>query len=241
MSLIKLEEGVYYYPYDDRYLRPNLFYIKGEKKSWAIDGGNTEEHRLDFFQAIEDEGFPLPEKIILTHCHWDHSFGVKGFAGEVISTLESKLRLDNFRKYEWNKKSLLEMTKKGYMSKFSYLFMRKVYREKEIHIPKVDRIYKDRHGEDLGGIHLEIIKTMNPHCEDSFLLWIPERGVLIIGDADYPSYENNVAHYDFKKTMAFCDLVEGIPFEIYCGSHKDPINRKEALVNLMDLRKNARG
>lgn len=236
MSLIEITKDIYYYPFDDKYLRPNLFYIRGDKKSIAVDAGNSKMHRNDFFEELEKFKFDEPEAIVLTHCHWDHTLGLDGYQGQSIATRISKERLAEFHEYSWCKDNLKEITKKGFMTKFSYLFMRKVYRNDPIIIPVISESYTDHKRIDLGNFEVHLIQMKNPHSENSTVIWIPERKVVIIGDSDYPSYRNNVAFYDKEKTLAFCEEIESLPFEYYCGSHIEPLNRTEGLEKLEELR-----
>ncbi|MDO5649877.1 MAG: MBL fold metallo-hydrolase [Gallicola sp.] len=237
MSLIKIEEGTYYYPFDDRYLRPSLFYIQGSRKSLAVDAGNSKMHREDFFKELQKNRLREPDIIVLTHCHWDHTLGLHDYKGLSFATRQSKDRLAEFKEYTWTKDSLIEMTKKGFMSKFSYLFMRKVYRNHPIVIPEIQEVYGEKMDIDLGGRTVRLIKTKTPHCEDATILWMPEEKIVIVGDGDYPSYKNNIEFYDTERTVSFCDRIEKLPFEYYCGSHKRPLNRKEGLRTLEELRK----
>lgn len=237
MSLIEITKDIYYYPFDDKYLRPNLFYIRGDKKSIAVDAGNSKMHRNDFFEELEKFKFDEPEAIVLTHCHWDHTLGLDGYQGQSIATRISKERLAEFRDYSWSKDNLKEITKKGFMTKFSYLYMRKVYRNNPIIIPEIKSSYENEKVFDLGNLRVHLLETKNPHSEDSTVIWIPERKVVIIGDSDYPSYKDNAAFFDQEKTVTYCEELEKLPFEYYCGSHIEPLNRTEGLKKLEELRK----
>lgn len=239
MSLIEITKDIYYYPFDDKYLRPNLFYIRGDKKSIAVDAGNSKMHRNDFFEELEKFKFDEPEAIVLTHCHWDHTLGLHDYTGDSIATKISKERLAEFQNYSWSKDNLKEITKKGFMTKFSYLFMRKVYRNDPIIIPEIRIGFEKQKVIDLGNLQVYLKETKNPHSEDSTVVWIPERKVVIIGDSDYPSYSDNVAFFDKEKTLSYCREIEELPFEYYCGSHIEPLNRREAMEKLQELRNQA--
>lgn len=80
----------------------------------------------------------------------------------LFATRESKDRLAEFKEYTWTKDSLIEMTKKGFMSKFTYLFMRKVYRNHPIVIPEIKEVYGKELDIDLGGRTVRLIKTKHP-------------------------------------------------------------------------------
>ena len=76
MKLERLTERIWVYPYEEERDRPNLNYIRGDRWSLAVDAGHSESHVREFYQALEDEGLPMPELTVLTHWHWDHTFGM---------------------------------------------------------------------------------------------------------------------------------------------------------------------
>ena len=67
MRLERLSERVWVFPYEERRDRPNLCYIKGDNWSIAVDAGHSADHVMEFYKAIEEEGFPLPKLTVLTH------------------------------------------------------------------------------------------------------------------------------------------------------------------------------
>ena len=76
MKLIQVTDRVWYYPLDDTKDRPILGYIRGDHFSVAVDAGHSAEHVREFYAAIEAEGLPLPALTVITHWHWDHTFGM---------------------------------------------------------------------------------------------------------------------------------------------------------------------
>ena len=236
MELKALTKDVFYLPFNESFLRPNLFYIKGKDKGLGIDAGNSPMHRKDFFKAIENRGFPLPETIVLTHCHWDHSCGVAGFEGQVLATEESKKCLQAYEGQVWDKKGLLERKKSKELSRYSYLFMRKEYRDKVIYPGRVDNTYTGSLEMDLGEKIVNLIEVVTPHSEKSTLVWIPEDQVLIVGDADHPDYDGYEENYEGRKTKLFLQTLEKIPFQYYCPAHLDPMDRQEARARLEEIR-----
>ena len=76
MKLERLTDRIWYYPYEEYRDRPNLGYIRGDKWSLAIDAGHSDEHVAEFYAALEEEGLPLPDLTVITHWHWDHTFGM---------------------------------------------------------------------------------------------------------------------------------------------------------------------
>ena len=92
-KLIRTTDRVYYYPFDDTKDRPILGYIRGDEFSVAVDAGHSAEHVADFYAAIEEEGLPLPEVTVITHWHWDHTFGMHAVAGKTVASRRTQAHL----------------------------------------------------------------------------------------------------------------------------------------------------
>lgn len=87
--LTQISPDIYILPFDSHRDRPNLGYIHGEKYSVLVDAGNSEAHLTAMLVAIEETGLPAPKIALITHWHWDHTFGMHAFPGTTI--LISKL------------------------------------------------------------------------------------------------------------------------------------------------------
>ena len=86
MKLNRLTERVWVFPYEEERDRPNLGYIRGDRWSLAADAGHSEAHVKEFYKALEEEGLPLPRITVLTHWHWDHTFGMHAVHGLCLAT-----------------------------------------------------------------------------------------------------------------------------------------------------------
>lgn len=75
-ELVRVTERIWYYPYEKERDRPILGYIKGDHYSVAVDAGHSETHTKEFYEALHNKGLPYPKFTILTHWHWDHTFGM---------------------------------------------------------------------------------------------------------------------------------------------------------------------
>ena len=76
MELIKITDRISYLPGEQRTDRPLLYYIRGDRYSVAVDAGNSRAHVELFYSALTAAGLPLPKLTVLTHWHWDHTFGL---------------------------------------------------------------------------------------------------------------------------------------------------------------------
>ena len=85
MELKRLTGHIWYMPFETERDRPNLGYVKGENWSLAIDAGHSAAHTKEFYALLEKENLPLPSMTVLTHWHWDHTFGMHAVNGLCIA------------------------------------------------------------------------------------------------------------------------------------------------------------
>ena len=85
MKLIQVTDRIWYFPLDDTKDRPILGYIRGDRFSVAVDAGHSAEHVQEFYAAIKAAGLPLPALTVITHWHWDHTFGMHAVNGLTLA------------------------------------------------------------------------------------------------------------------------------------------------------------
>lgn len=88
--LKRLTERVWYLPWEEETDRPNLCYLLGERHSLAVDAGNSPAHVGKLYRALEEQGLPLPDFTVLTHWHWDHTFGLGAIHGVGIASAKTQ-------------------------------------------------------------------------------------------------------------------------------------------------------
>ena len=98
MELTKVTDCVWFYPFEKDRDRPILGYIKGDHFSVAVDAGHSEAHTKEFYSALEEAGLPLPKITVLTHWHWDHTFGMHAVNGLCIANCITDSYLRQFKK-----------------------------------------------------------------------------------------------------------------------------------------------
>ena len=97
MNLNRLTERIWVYPYEEERDRPNLIYIQGDKWSLAVDAGHSADHTREFYKALEEAGLPLPELTVITHWHWDHTFGMHAAHGLTLANGRTNQYLLDFK------------------------------------------------------------------------------------------------------------------------------------------------
>ncbi len=73
--------------------RPMLAYVKGDKFSLAVDAGYSASHVNDFYEALKMNDFGEPDFTVITHWHYDHTFGLHATKGVSIAHQNTNLFL----------------------------------------------------------------------------------------------------------------------------------------------------
>lgn len=87
MELKKLTERIFYYPHQPEFDRPMLAYLGGDRFSLAVDAGYSAGHVDEFYAALDRAGLKKPDFTVITHWHYDHTFGMHRIHG-VSAALE---------------------------------------------------------------------------------------------------------------------------------------------------------
>ena len=106
MTLTRISDRVYYLPAEERTDRPVLGYIKGDRYSLAIDAGNSSEHVDKFYGELRSWSLRLPDFTIITHWHWDHTFGMQAVSGKTVAGHFTNHRLGEIQKWEWSDEAM---------------------------------------------------------------------------------------------------------------------------------------
>ena len=198
--------------------------IKG-KKNCLIDTGTAQNFK-DIVNFCEKNGVPIDnlDIIINTHCHADHIGS---------NYLFKKANPQIIFYAHFYAKPYIEDIKKQYKKRpvpgFFDLIAGSV---------KIDRLLKDHDVLDIGS-KLKIFYTPG-HSNDSISIFIPERDVLITGDAvpgkrDIPIYENvNSLKKSFIKLKKISAKHVISSFDGYCKEISDVVTAGQELLDKID-------
>ena len=232
--LNKISDTVYYTKHKYSNLEPAIGYINGDKFSVMIDTGNSKKQIDEFFLDLEKNNLKKPDVAILTHHHWDHSFGAYYVNTNLVATKKCYEHLKKMTPWLWDDESMNDRIKLGLDIKFSYDMIKKIYPARDIKI-KLPDIYKDSKVTlNLGNVKVICYPNDNSHSDDAFLVYIEEEKILFLGDSHSKCYDTTPMSFNKEKLKNYISVIENIDFNIAIPGHGNTMTKRE-LLTLMNL------
>ena len=220
MELKRLTEHIWYMPFEEERDRPNLGYVKGENFSLAIDAGHSEEHTHEFYALLEKENLPLPQLTVLTHWHWDHTFGMHAVNGLCLANEKTNAYLE-----EW--KNRIETNGPGEFLALDESIREEYAGNKAVAVDLADIVFSGEATVDLGGCRVRIMQTEAPHTDDSTIVYVIEDKTLFVGDATCDDFQTGILREDLWRKLV--DKIRSIDPEICLEGHWVPESMEELL------------
>ena len=176
MRLERLTERIWVYPYEEERDRPNLSYIRGDRWSLAVDAGHSADHTRAFYRELEEAGLPLPALTVLTHWHWDHTFGMHAVHGFCLANERTNRYLADFR-------ARLEKEGTAFFLAMEERIAREYADGKPVVVTEADLVFRGEMLLDPGNCPVRVFQAESPHTDDSTLVAVPGEKVLILGDS----------------------------------------------------------
>jgi glyoxylase-like metal-dependent hydrolase (beta-lactamase superfamily II) len=139
----------------------------------AIDAGTTEVNARAALAAIRRVTSQPITHVILTHAHWDHIGGLAAFIGSGTRVIAQTKFADELRIVN------------GTGVPFRYFFGGEGPRR---YAATPDRLVSARETLTVGGTELVLYPIHGGETEDGLLVFLPDRGVLFVGDAFMPFF-----------------------------------------------------
>lgn len=234
-KLKRLTDHIYYLPFEKETDRPNLYYIQGEDFSLAVDAGNSGKQTEKFYEALGEAGFPLPSLTVVSHWHWDHTFGLHAVKGLTLSSELTKEKLKMVQQWQWTLDAMKERERTGEDIPFCTECILKEYpdlNEIKVTLPKIT--FSGKMKLDLGGLEVILEQRPSTHSLDSVFVYVPSEKVLIVEDADCEDfYHNNI--YRKKLLTDMTEYFKSLDYVYHCLGHADAESKEFALQRLSEV------
>lgn len=231
VELEQISEHVWRMPHTIETDRPNLFLVVGDKGSIMVDAGASVEQAKEFYSEVIRLELPQPQSVVLTHWHWDHSFGAAVIPAEILAHPVTVGRLQDISTWDWSDQALEERVEYGFENAYVQMTMLLELPDRsdlEIRVP--DGILSDGQEFDLGGVTLRADYLRCDHSNDCVGFYIEEDDMLLIGDIMYEDYYNGPDHFSEAKVNGIINQLSEHPAAKFYGSHTDgEMSRQELL------------
>lgn len=228
--LEQVTQRVWCLPWEEERDRPSLYYIRGDRRSLAVDAGSSPAHVAQFYAALEERGLPLPDFTAVTHWHWDHTFGLGAVQGVTLASALTNRKLRQVRAWEWTPEAMAQRERRGEDIPFCNEHIRREY--PDLGAVSVSLAEMEVEGEltlHLGGVDCRLFCRDTPHSRDGLLVHVPQEGVLALGDADCEDLYQPGAGYDPARLRALLELLSSLEFSLALPGHSGPETRSQEL------------
>ena len=224
MELKRLNEHIWYMPSEEERDRPNLCYVKGSRLGLAVDAGHSAAHVQEFYALLEKESLPLPDTTVLTHWHWDHTFGMHAVHGLTLANERTNRYLA-----EWKDK--IEKNGPGEFLAIHESIRREYPAGTEVTVKTADMVFSGEMTLDLGGCTVKVLQAEAPHTDDSTLVYVENDRVLFVGDSTCHDFFTGIKRADLCAKMA--DTIRKINPAVILEGHWTPVPMEDTLDDLM--------
>ena len=221
----RLTERIWVYPFEEERDRPNLSYIRGDRWSLAVDAGHSAEHTREFYRALEEVGLPLPKLTVLTHWHWDHTFGMHAVQGLCLANERTNRHLAEFR-------MRLEKEGEAFFLAMDETIRREYADGRPVIVTLADLVYRGEMTMDLGSCPVRIFQAVSPHTDDATLIYAPEEKVLIMGDSTGGTFPDWTVDQPLADSLA--ETIRQVQPEICLPGHWTPLSPEAVIQDLLD-------
>ena len=225
MELQRLTERIWILPFEEERDRPNLAYIRGDKWSLAVDAGHSQAHTAAFYRALEATGLPLPALTVLTHWHWDHTFGMHAVHGLCLANARTNTHLQRFRER-------LAQEGPAFFLAMDASVRREYAGDRPVIVTLADLVYTDEMLLDAGGCPVRVFRAEAPHTDDSTLVAVPGEKMLFLGDAACGVF--STGEKDPSACRKLAAAIEASGAEVCLEGHWTPLSAEESIRDLME-------
>lgn len=230
--LMQLTERCYVLPDDHATDRPALGYVRGDRKSLLIDGGNSPAHAALMRRELEKAGLPLPDIIAVTHSHWDHTYGLCAWEAPVVARPATNAQLHRMAGWSWSDEAMKLRLQTGEDIAFCDENIRLEYADPaSIRVRTADWV-TEKACFDLGGVEAVFEAWPSSHTEDCAVIRVPEEAVIFLGDITYQDLHHVPVCRHTARMHALIARLEADAFTWAVPGHQPPMRRDAFFADL---------
>ena len=229
--LNQIAPRVYWLPPDSTTDRPVLGVVEGARARLVVDAGNSPAHARLLLEEIERAGIAPPTFVALTHWHWDHVFGTCELPLPTFTHVETRRIVAEMAELDWSDEALDRRVEAGVEIAFCRDMIKAELPDRAgLMIRPPDIAFTGQVALDLGGITCRIVHVGGDHAADSSVVYVPEEGIVFLGDCLYPDIYHPVRRFTTAKLVPLVDTLLSFDAQWYLGGHDpQPIPRAEMI------------
>ncbi len=225
-DLESIAPSIYVFPRDEtpNTIQPNIGVIKLKNQTILIDSGNSPRHARQIMAAINSNLLPPIRTIILTHHHWDHSFGAASFNNcRIIAHEKCAAYLREYAEKEWSATVLHEEIAENPKREISNNAMIDAISDwRNFRVMQADMTFSDNMTLHLDELLIELEYVGGRHADDSIIVRLPEQRVMFVGDSYYPEPYHIRKEGDEDLDLTMLDKFLEADYDIYVDGHGPP-------------------
>lgn len=203
-----------------------------------VDAGASVKHTNEFLVAVKQVGLAAPDYCVLTHWHWDHSFGAEALDIPLITHQKTAEALKVQSSYSFSDKALDERVAQGLEIAFCRDYMKLEMIEEErraLRLRGPDIVFDDALSIDLGGVRCDLKHVAGDHADDSIIIYVPEDKTLFLGDCTYQCLHGPLPYYSSEATLVLVSKLLKYDVNYALESHTDDVYIKESFERYLNV------
>lgn len=200
--------------------RPVLGVISGSRGSLIVDAGNSSAHAQILLGEIERHNLPSPSYLMLTHWHWDHVFGASHFSLPTFAHHETVRIMGRMAQFDWSDAALDQRVKDGLEIEFCRDMLKAELPDRSnLVIVQPDIAINEQVTVHLGDITCQLIHVGGDHAHDSTVAYVPEDGIMFLGDCIYDDLHHGPRRVTTAKLLPLYGRLLAYNANYYLPSH----------------------
>jgi glyoxylase-like metal-dependent hydrolase (beta-lactamase superfamily II) len=240
-TLHKVSKHVWWFTPESRTDRASLGLVIGENATLMLEVGASPAHTQQFLQSLTGAGLPQPDYAVLTHWHWDHSFGISALDIPVFAHRETAQHIKRMMTYGYGDEGLAQLVADGIEVEFirEHITLEMTNEQrKNLKLRLPDITFDNAITFQLGGVTCQVEHVGGDHAADSCVMYIPEDKVLFLGDCIYQTVYEEPRHYTRSKLLPLIDKIESMDAIRFIEGHSDEvIERAQIMKWFSDMRR----